>query len=140
VGAHYLPFYTTWCPFNNQFSSQKRSSSITIKSRARWVNNGGTLDYRTSRVSANYSLSRKGSSNSSIVVYLEIGRGMTLLDFRSFNIFGFPRRIVFQSSLVNCSRYDKSIRENAIMMSFIPGKPKVVTCNSSKYLEPMSLC
>jgi hypothetical protein len=37
-------------------------------------------------------------------------------------------------------QYAKSIWDNAIMISFVPGKPKVVTGNSSKNLEPMSLC
>jgi hypothetical protein len=49
----------------------RRNNGLTIKSRARWVNNRSALDYRTSRVSADCSLSRKSNSDSSIIVYLE---------------------------------------------------------------------
>jgi len=45
----------------------------------------------------------------------------------SFIIFGCSRIIVFQSNPVDSSRYAKSIWDNAVMISFVPGKPKVVT-------------
>jgi hypothetical protein len=85
-------------------------------------------------------LSREGGSDSSIIVYLEIGRRWAFPDCMSFIIFGCSRIIVFQSNPVDSSRYAKSIWDNVIMISFVPGKPKVVTGNNSKNLEPMSLC
>jgi len=108
--------------------------------RAWRANQGDTLDYRINRVSVDCSLSREGGSDSSIIVYLQIGRRRAFSDCRSFIIFGCPRIIMFQSNPVDSSRYAKSIQDNAIMISFVPGKPKVVTGNSSKNLELMSLC